>query len=311
MKKVIAILMLLVLLVSLCACGEDHVQPGASTAAPTTQCDHVYTETVKKEATCEEAGIKSFACDKCNDIYTEAIEKLAHTYADATCTAPKTCTVCGATEGEPAAHTFADATCAAPKTCTVCGATEGEATGHSFADATCGAAKTCTVCGATEGQALGHSFTQGKCARCGTAQPGYKALTSCGWTTAGLTPSGEELDVITLGFSGEESTIGAGYYEPIDKLDKDLQDELLKYPEDLYDFGGKKYKSMGFGDWRPISYTEQGDTVVVSILEDVVIGTITMVRTGPDQYTITAITGRIIDDTITKCLSVGSVFVAK
>lgn len=291
MKKTISVLLVVVLLLSLCACGNDEqgkTEPSASTAPSTTQCDHVYTDSVKKEATCTEEGIKSFACDKCNDTYTEAIEKLAHAYADATCTAPKTCTVCGATEGEAA--------------------------GHNFADATCAAAKTCTVCGATDGQALGHSFAQGKCARCGEAQPGYKALTSCGWTTAGLFASGEEseeLDVITLWLNGEDSSVSAGYYEPIDKLGKDLQDELLQYPEDLYDFGGKKYKSKGFGDMRPASYTEQGDTVVVSVLEDEVIGTITMVRTAGDQYTVTAITGRIIDNIVTQCLSVGSVFTAK
>lgn len=288
MKKAISILLVVILLLSLCACGNDEPQPSASTAPPTTACEHVYADTVKKEATCAEEGIKAFACDKCNDTYTEPIEKLAHTYADATCTDPKTCTACGATEGEAAGHTYADATCAA--------------------------AKTCTICGVTEGQALGHSYAQGKCARCGTAQPGYKALSSCGWTTAGLFIAGdgsEELDVITLWFNDEEPSVGAGFYSPLDSLGPDLQEEWLKSPEELYEFNGKKYFSMGFGDWRPASYTEQGDTVVVSVLEDVVIGTITMVRTGVDQYTVTAITGRIIDDTITKCLSVGSVFVAK
>ena len=49
-----------------------------------------------------------------------------HAWADATCSAPKTCTGCGATEGEALAHTWAEATYSAPKTCTVCGATEGE-----------------------------------------------------------------------------------------------------------------------------------------------------------------------------------------
>ena len=42
-----------------------------------------------------------------------------------------------------------------------------------------------------------------------------------------------------------------------------------------------------------------------------VIGTLTMTRTGADQYTVTAITGKIIDGTVTSCLSVGSIFTAK
>ena len=105
-----------------------------------------------------------------------------HTFADATCTAPKTC-ACGATEGEALGHTFAPATCTAPKTC-ACGATEGEALGHTFVDgncacgaadpdyvpphthsfapATCTTPKTC-ACGATEGDPLPHDFAPATC----------------------------------------------------------------------------------------------------------------------------------------------------
>ncbi|MBS7398652.1 MAG: hypothetical protein KIG32_09625, partial [Ruminiclostridium sp.] len=89
-----------------------------------------------------------------------------HTFADATCTEPKTCTECGETEGEAKGHTFAEATCTEAKKCTVCGATEGEPAGHNFKEATCTDAKKCTVCGATEGEALGHSVSIGKCSRC-------------------------------------------------------------------------------------------------------------------------------------------------
>ena len=49
-----------------------------------------------------------------------------HVWADATCSAPKTCTACGATDGEALAHTWVEADYSNPKTCSVCGATEGE-----------------------------------------------------------------------------------------------------------------------------------------------------------------------------------------
>ena len=49
-----------------------------------------------------------------------------HVWADATCTAAKTCTSCGKTEGEPLAHDWEEATYYAPQTCKVCGATEGD-----------------------------------------------------------------------------------------------------------------------------------------------------------------------------------------
>lgn len=84
---------------------------------------------------------------------------ISHKWQDAACTAPKTCTECGKTEGEPLGHTWADATCAAPKTCSVCGETEGEALAHTWTDATCAAPKTCSVCGQTEGASLGHTWT--------------------------------------------------------------------------------------------------------------------------------------------------------
>ncbi len=85
-----------------------------------------------------------------------ACKKHEHTWKEATCTEPKTCTECGAVEGAPLGHTWKDATCTLPKTCSVCGATEGEALGHAWKDATCTSPKTCSVCGATEGEALGH-----------------------------------------------------------------------------------------------------------------------------------------------------------
>jgi len=90
-------------------------------------------------------------------------ERQYHDWQNATCTAPKTCSACGATEGEALGHSWAEASCTAPKTCSVCGATEGEALGHSWAEASCTAPKTCSVCGATEGEALGHSWAEASC----------------------------------------------------------------------------------------------------------------------------------------------------
>lgn len=51
-------------------------------------------------------------------------------------------------------HEFAEATCTAPKTCKHCGTTEGAALGHKWQEATLAAPKTCEVCEATEGTSL-------------------------------------------------------------------------------------------------------------------------------------------------------------
>lgn len=53
-------------------------------------------------------------------------------------------------------HTWADADCENPKTCTKCSKAEGEALGHEWSEADCENPKTCTKCGETEGDALGH-----------------------------------------------------------------------------------------------------------------------------------------------------------
>lgn len=99
-----------------------------------------------------------------------------HTWVDATCEAPKTCSGCGATEGEVADHTWVEATCAAQKTCSVCGETEGESLPHTWVEVTCAAPKTCSECGETEGEALPHTWIDANfqsaktCSECGETE---------------------------------------------------------------------------------------------------------------------------------------------
>lgn len=83
-----------------------------------------------------------------------------HTWTDATCTAPRTCTLCGKTEGEPLSHTWSDADCTTPKTCTLCGKTKGEPLPHAWVEANYQDPKTCSVCGETEGSPLTASFEE-------------------------------------------------------------------------------------------------------------------------------------------------------
>ena len=54
-------------------------------------------------------------------------------------------------------HEWTDANCTAPRTCSLCSATEGDALGHSWQDATCTAPRTCALCAATEGDVLPHT----------------------------------------------------------------------------------------------------------------------------------------------------------
>lgn len=62
---------------------------------------HKYAENVTKEATCVEAGTKTFTCT-CGDSYTEELAALGHNYQNGTCT------VCG--DKEVITHLFETAT---------------------------------------------------------------------------------------------------------------------------------------------------------------------------------------------------------
>ena len=78
----------------------------------------------------------------------------SHTWAEATCAQPKTCTECGETEGETLEHTWQEASCAQPRTCTGCGETEGETLPHTLTEPDYQQAAVCTVCGAAVGEPL-------------------------------------------------------------------------------------------------------------------------------------------------------------
>lgn len=91
---------------------------------------------------------------------TSRCEELGHVWMTATCTAPKTCSVCSVTEGESLAHKWNAPSCSAPKTCSVCFATEGEALAHTWVAATYTLPKTCSVCSATEGEPLANTGSE-------------------------------------------------------------------------------------------------------------------------------------------------------
>lgn len=79
-----------------------------------------------------------------------------HEWNEATCTLPKTCSICEEVEGEALGHIWTDATCSDPKTCSVCGETDGEPIAHTPGDWVVGEAnigagyyrrvRLCTVC---------------------------------------------------------------------------------------------------------------------------------------------------------------------
>ena len=79
-------------------CGDSY----RDNFVPKLEHVHSYTEAVTKEATCTEAGVKTFTCE-CGDSYTEEIPAIGHNYSE-TVTKEATCT-------EPGVKTFTCANC--------------------------------------------------------------------------------------------------------------------------------------------------------------------------------------------------------
>ena len=127
------------------------------------------TDTIKgKAATCTEPGLTNgVKCLLCKEILTpqEEIPALGHQFDAET----HKCTVCG--ESDPnatpeCAHEWVDATCAAPKTCSKCGATEGEAsTTHDYGNRFDKKWGICVVCGYVDDNHE-HSIVEGVCEYC-------------------------------------------------------------------------------------------------------------------------------------------------
>ncbi len=109
----------------------------------------------KTEPTCSVKGEKYRICSICGDKQTEVISAIEHTWQKATCTNPKTCKICGKTEGNPLGHTGGTATCENKAICSRCNKEYGDYATHTYKTTTTKATlskngsivKKCTVCG--------------------------------------------------------------------------------------------------------------------------------------------------------------------
>lgn len=103
-------------------------------------------------------AVLSILCVAISLTVLTACEKTCeHNWKDATCTVPKTCSLCGETEGNALGHTWKEATCTDPKTCSLCGETEGNALGHKVSEYEVILEPSCTAEG----------MEQGVCSFCG------------------------------------------------------------------------------------------------------------------------------------------------
>ncbi len=94
---------------------------------------HNYGEWINEiSATCTEAGTQKRNCSRCGEIETSPIDPLGHDWKDSTCSEPKTCVICKATEGSAKGHTGGTATCEYKARCSVCNEEYGDLAAHSL-----------------------------------------------------------------------------------------------------------------------------------------------------------------------------------
>jgi len=157
-------------------------------------CPHEYDNDC--DATCNLCGetrevgdhVYDHACDTtCN--VCGATRSITHDYADATCTEPKTCKICGYEDGEALGHNWIPATCTEPKYCSVCGLSDEGVLGHVY-DNACDA--TCNVCGESR-EVADHIWSEGTCSVCGAASPSKVTITK--EPTTGYAQMGNKVSV--------------------------------------------------------------------------------------------------------------------
>ena len=194
MKKLLAILLAVMLVISCCSCVADNSDKQSTTNEPvtSTQTDanvdnddagniiddgNTNEDVASDEASSEENS----SGDKPNNSKPDTTkpDKDDNTSSEDTTTKPEKPSDKDEQEEEKedekpvssagdatCSHTYKNATCTKPKTCSKCGKTIGSKLGHSYKEATCTRPKTCTVCGTMSGNALGHNYVLGECTMC-------------------------------------------------------------------------------------------------------------------------------------------------
>ncbi len=181
-------------------------------------------------------SVDNTATGVCPALWVKFEEK-EHTWIAATCTAPKTCEICHATEGVPLSHDWAEATCIEPKTCKLCGIVQGMELGHTYqgtACARCGAPREATYVRVDEN---GNSSATGKYLLFGS-YPQSEV------TDRALTATLNRITGNTL--PTEEAPAGWTSYQ---YYGGDTPSDYMWYRDVTY--GGQRYRGVYFDSYRP------------------------------------------------------------
>ncbi len=148
LASILCLLIVVLGVVGLTVCDGDN------------ECSHQWGEwTATTNANCTEAGTQERKCSECGETETSAINALGHDWNEATCSTPKTCKNCSATEGVALDHipNADDGDCTTAITCSVCGeVTTAANASHTGGEASCEHKANCSVCGKEYGELAEH-----------------------------------------------------------------------------------------------------------------------------------------------------------
>ena len=287
MKKRLAIMLALVLVLSLCACKKNN------TPDPTP--DNAQSQSGSTENSSDN-NTENTNTDSSSDVTDESTGETGSTDTTDTTDSTPACT-----------HDWKAATCTAPKTCSKCKATEGSAAGHSWKDATCTAPKTCSVCGATEGSKIAHSLTA-TCTMCGQANAGFVAVDNAQWSFF-KNEDGKITEGYYSFYSGDGAKIAEIGYTFYLSFEKFAQEYEMTVDEVRAEYDGTDmceyidgvpyvYNGWGMDNYSSRRYKEENGVVTVEFLSLdwdendnevwTVAKTVVLKRTGLAELTITS-----------------------
>ena len=286
MKKLLAIMLALVLVLSLCACKKGDKDQNADKG--TTQSETGITNSENTETSSESTEESTEGTDGTDG--TDETPETPDTNTNTACT-----------------HEWKAATCTAPKTCSKCKATEGSAAGHAWKAATCTAPKTCSVCGATEGSKIAHSLTA-TCTMCGQANAGFVAVDNAQWSFF-KNEDGKITEGYYSFYSGDGAKIAEVGYTFYLSFEKFAQEYEMTVDQVRAEYDGTDmceyidgvpyvYDGWGMDNWSSRRYKEENGVVTVEFLSLdwdendnevwTVEKTVVLKRTGLAELTITS-----------------------
>lgn len=298
MKKVLSLLLVFAMLLSLCACGKEEPQP--TDPVNETQSTTNGTEAENDSTEAATTGTTEAATQAPTEAPTEAPTQAPVTNTPAACS-----------------HNWKAATCTAPKTCTKCGATEGSAAGHSWKAATCTAPKTCSKCNVTEGAVTGHTYKNGACTGCGAAEPAAKV--DGDWFLEGINNSGVEYEKMNLTLGDGSAEITIAYFGKISYDSQEMLDSILtdgyyngSYYYDVVQYNGVYYSSAMYGMQAEGTYTVSGNTITAKLTNYYgMSGNLVLSKTSESTLSFVSVDEDLFDETIREVLTNGHTFTKK